>query len=376
MTRRIKSVCVIGAGLAGLACATAAAARGKRVDVFEAAVTPPMLSAHVEVVPNMLRDLVALGVGEECVRAGFAYHDIDVIDCQGRAQFTIPTERLAGPRYPAALGIKHDELHRILANAAADRGAKLHWGCVVSRVERRGDLVRTRLTSGDEATSDLVILAGGAKTQLRAALFPGAELVDDLAQAWWYTLVQRPVELDRPCLILGAAGRKVFMVPVCTDVAGLALIEPFGEAAAATSDSPAAQMRGSLAPFPGLVHSAARQLRSDHPVALRRVRSSLLPAPWHRDHVLAVGECAHSMPPHFGQAGAQALEDATVLADLLANAHDRAALEEAFTERRFERARRVHEIASTAARWDLSPECEADLRELMARLTRTVAQPA
>ena len=44
----------------------------------------------------MLRDLVALGVAEDCIRAGCAYHGIDVIDSRGQVLLQLPTERLAG----------------------------------------------------------------------------------------------------------------------------------------------------------------------------------------------------------------------------------------------------------------------------------------
>jgi hypothetical protein len=38
--------------------------------------------------------------------------------------------------------------------------------------------------------------------------------------------------------------------------------------------------------------------------------------------------------------------------------------------------RRVHEITTTAARWDLQPDSAADLSALRARLAQIVAQPA
>jgi 2-polyprenyl-6-methoxyphenol hydroxylase-like FAD-dependent oxidoreductase len=79
MSRRVQRVCVIGAGLAGLACAVAAAGRGLHVQVFDDADQQTTWRGHVEVVPNMLRDLVALGVGDACVRAGFPFHGVDVL---------------------------------------------------------------------------------------------------------------------------------------------------------------------------------------------------------------------------------------------------------------------------------------------------------
>jgi hypothetical protein len=61
---------------------------------------------------------------------------------------------------------------------------------------------------------------------------------------------------------------------------------------------------------------------------------------------------------------------------LLTHARNAPELAHGFTARRFPRARQVHEMTTTAARWDLEPESTTDLRELSERLSRLVAQPA
>ena len=43
-----------------------------------------------------------------------------------------------------------------------------------------------------------------------------------------------------------------------------------------------------------------------------------LPAPWNRGRVVLIGDAAHACPPTIAQGAAQALEDAVVLAELLA----------------------------------------------------------
>lgn len=375
----VQHACVVGGGLAGLACSIAVASRGVRVDLFDQAHTLPTVPAFVEIVPNMLRDLVPLGVADDCVRAGFAYQGLDVIDRQGRLRLEIPTPRLAGIRYPAALGIEHDELLRILDRRALACGVRMHRGAAVAGMEQFGDAAALRLVSGAAVPTEMVILAAGAGSQLRTSLFPHA--VDrpdltDIAQVWWYALVRRPLALQRATVFVGGAGHKVMVVPVRGDLAGIALIEPARHVDSVASAPPAAYLRKALRQFPGQVQELARQLHDDTPVARRPVYSALLPEPWHHGQVVVVGNAAHSMPPHFGQAGAQALEDAWVLSDLLGSARVGADLAQAFTARRFPRARQIHEIAATAARWDLEPESATDLAELSERLSRLVAEPA
>lgn len=375
----VQHACVVGGGLAGLACSIAVASRGVRVDLFDQAHSLPSASAFVEIVPNMLRDLVALGVGDDCVRAGFAYQGLDVVDRQGRLRLEIPTPRLAGMRYPAALGIEHDVLLRILDRRAQACGVRMHRGAVVTGLEQRGETAAIRLVSGADVPTELVILAAGAGSALRATHFPHAvDLPDltDIAQVWWYALVRRPLALQRATVFVGSAGRKVMVVPVRGDLAGIALIEPEQHGDSVVPTLPAAHLRTALLQFPSLVQELARQLQDDTPVARRPVYSALLPEPWHHGQVIVVGNAAHSMPPHFGQAGAQALEDASVLSDLLASARHASELAQAFTARRCLRARQIHDIAATAARWDLEPESATDLGELSERLSRLVAEPA
>lgn len=375
----VQHACVVGGGLAGLACSIAVASRGVRVDLFDQAHALPTAPAFVEIVPNMLRDLVPLGVADDCVRAGFAYQGLDVIDRQGRLRLEIPTPPLAGMRYPAALGIEHDALLRILDRRAQACGVQMHRGAEVAGMEPRGEAAALRLVSGAEVPTELVILAAGAGSQLRTDLFPHAvDLPDltDIAQVWWYALVRRPLALQRATVFVGSAGHKVMVVPVRGDLAGIALIEPARRCDSVSATLPAAHVRTALLQFPGLVQELARQLHDDTPVARRPVYSAFLPEPWHHGQVIVVGNAAHSMPPHFGQAGAQALEDASVLADLLVRARDAFEVAQSFTARRYLRARQIHEIAATAARWDLEPESATDLAELSERLSRLVAEPA
>ena len=373
MTQRLTRACVIGAGLAGLCCAIAAASRGLRVQLLDESAAPRALAAHIEVVPNMLRDLVAFGVGDDCVRAGFPYRGVDVIDRHGRHLHELPTERLAGPRFPAALGIRHDDLHRLLERAALARGVTLRRAARVQAVHEHAGVAQVAVDGGESVAADLVVLATGAGSELPLALFPHAKPVAELRQAWWYTVLPRPVDLDRPVIACGDAGRRAVLVPVRHDQAGLALSEP---SAPSTGIAAAEHLRRALTSFAPRLRALAPRLDEHTPITLRPARAALLDVPWHRGAVLAVGDCAHALPPHFGQAAAQAVEDARVLADLLDADVSRDRLFDAFERRRAERVRRVHEITTTATRWDLQPDSAADLSLLMERLAQTVAQPA
>jgi 2-polyprenyl-6-methoxyphenol hydroxylase-like FAD-dependent oxidoreductase len=367
----VHRIGVVGAGLAGLACALAASLAGAEVAVFEAAAAPADPPAHVDLVPNLWRDLVALGVGNDCLREGFAYQGTAVADGEGTPTIVWATPALAGPRWPAAVAMRCGRLIRVLADAARSHGVQLHWGRRVSSV----DEVRAalRLEDGGEYRADLLLLATGRDDRL---LRHGPERSPAAAAThhWWTTLLPRPQGLERPTWIVSTGGGKLQLVPVAGDTAGLALAQP--SPLPSRPEDRAAALRRALAAQGPAARALADRLGADIAMAQRAVQPQLLDGAWFRGALLCVGECAHALAPHFGQSAAQALEDATVLGALLRDGLTREALLERFMARRSERARQVFAITRQAARWDFHPVAGTDLGALLSDLGRIVAAPA
>lgn len=345
----VRNVGIVGAGLAGLSAALAASLAGARVEVFEAEARPAMPAAHIEVVPNLLRDLVVLELGASCVRRGFPYQGFAVLDGDGRRHFEIPTPRLAGERYPAALGMVYGDLLALLREAVQSHGAQLHQGV----------LVRDAQEHGAQHGFDLTVVATGRTGD-----------IESLPQQWCHALLPRPAWLNGAAWVVGADRCKAMLVPVDTKRAGVAVLQAAGSAA-----TPAA-LRETLAVQGPLLRKLGAHFNDDTPVLVRPVQSGMLHGAWHEHDVLRIGHGAHVLPPHFGQAAAQCVEDAVVLGALLRERLERGALLERFMARRGERARQVHALATQAARWDLRPVADTDLPALAERLAPLVAQPA
>lgn len=370
----VRDVAIVGAGLAGLACAVAAAAAGARVEVFDRAPALPDPPAHVDIVPNLLRDLGALGLADACVREGFVHQGVRLVDAGSGVQLDLDAPRLAGDRRPAAVGLRFGTLLRLLDDAARRSGARVQWQSRVGGVDAGSG--QLHLADGSRRNADLIVVAAGGHGAPRHELL-GAPGTPEARQHGWYALLPRPPEVDRSTWVVAPGGRKALLVPVSTGCAGVALLQP----AAALKrlrpgDSRAGALRAVLQALPRPLGAIAGHLRDADPVAIRAVCPALLPRPWSRGAVLAVGDCAHSLPPQFGQAAAQSVEDAVVLGEELAAARPRSELLARFEARRFARAERVHAITTQAARWDLEPEADADLRRLHAALMQVVSTPA
>jgi 2-polyprenyl-6-methoxyphenol hydroxylase-like FAD-dependent oxidoreductase len=363
----VHRVGVIGAGLAGLSAALAAARAGCRVELFEARSDAAAPTAHVDVVPNLWRDLVSLGLGAACVRHGFPYQGFVVADDHGRALFEVPSPHLAGKPWPAALGIGCGDLLAVLREAVQAHGVILHAGCTVRDACDEGAITTSE---GARHRVDLAVVASGDVLPRISGLDPRPVPVTPLQQRWCHAVLPRPRGLERSTWVLGRNGLRALLVPVNARQAGVALLRPSDAA------HDAAALRAALALQGPWLSSLAGHWPDDMPVLRRPVSQGVLPGAWHQQGVLRIGRSAHRLPPHFSQAGAQVVEDACVLGDLLRAGMGRSALLDAFMARRGERARRVCALVAQAARWQQQPEAATDLPALAAQLQQCVAKPA
>ena len=363
----IRRVGVVGAGLAGLSAALAAARAGVQVDLFEARPEPASPAAHVDVVPNLLRDLAALGLAEACVRRGFPYRGFAALDGDGRTLFEVPTPHLAGPQWPAALGMVYGDLLGLLRDAARAHGVLLHLGAAVRDASDHGAIVTER---GDRHVVDLAVIASGDRLPALAGALPRPVPEVALPQQWCHALLPRPRSIERATWVIGSPSLRALVVPVDSHRVGVAVLQPAGAAPSA------ATLRATLAGQGRWLRTLAEHWSDDTQVLLRPVSSGVLAGPWHEQGVLRIGRSAHRLTPYFGQAAAQAVEDAVVLGALLREGRERAALLAAFTARRSERARRVNAVTTQAAQWQWQPEAATDLRGLAEQLAPLVAEPA
>ncbi|WP_199423131.1 FAD-dependent oxidoreductase [Actinotalea solisilvae] len=302
---RTRSVAVVGGGIAGLATALALGRDGWSVTVHERAPGLTALGAGLVLGPNAVRALDALGLRAAVRERAFALTGSAVLRPDGRALSRLAASRLAERHGAPVLAVERSALHALLADA------------VGPGVVRCGsDIADATSLAGDH---DLVVAADGIRSRTRATAWPDAAAPSYAGYTAWRAVVHTDTGLTEASETWGHRER-FGVVPVGDDavyVFATATV-PAGRHAhdGATELAELRRRFGAWhAPLPALLDAVDPTTVLRHDVdALPRV-----PASFHRGRTVLVGDAAHAMEPNLGQGAGLALEDAVVLAHVLAD---------------------------------------------------------
>jgi 2-polyprenyl-6-methoxyphenol hydroxylase-like FAD-dependent oxidoreductase len=373
----VRNVLVIGAGLAGPAIAIHLAAAAVAVDLIEIKPTAAALGSGITLQGNALRELRRLGVVDQVCAEGFGFNSVGLRapDTAGSLLAELPDARTGGPDLPATVGIARPELARILIDRSAQCGATVRFG--ISHTALRQDATGVDVVFSDGAVRryDLVVAADGIRSPTRRMLGIAVEPRPN-GMGIWRAFGPRPASVTRTDLIYGGPSYIAGFCPTGADTLYAYIVEDARDRSALTAEQQLATMLDLAAAYHGPWDEIRAGLTEPGLVNYTWFETHIVAAPWNRGRVVLIGDAAHSCPPTLAQGGAQALEDAAVLAELLI---ERPVIDDAlwasFTDRRFERAKTVIEASNRLAQWLLDHE-QGDVPGLAARINALISQPA
>ncbi|MGC3980351.1 MAG: FAD-dependent oxidoreductase [Steroidobacteraceae bacterium] len=373
----VRNALIIGGGIGGLSAAIALAKLGIKTEVAEIHQDWKVYHIGIVVQANFIRAMTALGIADQAVAVGYPFGHVTFQDLHGNHLKTLQSDRLAGPNYPARLGLTRPALHKVLFDAAREAGAQIRQGTSFTHIEQDDTAVHVTFTDGTRGEYDIVIGADGIYSQVRAHLFGTEHQPRFTGQGTWRYNVARPPELTHAinCRGVGLPFGTCGFIPLTQSTGYIWLVQAEPGNPRHPQDQLANIFRDRLNGCTGMVARLRDQIVDASQVVYRPLESLSLPPPWYRGRVILIGDAVHATTPHLGQGSAQAVEDAVVLGELLARNASLPALFDEFMQRRYERCRFIVESSLKIGEWEQHPERAGDAMALTARMLEVVAAP-
>lgn len=337
MSLNATKIVIVGAGIAGLAVARALALRGADVTVLEQAEKIREFGGGLQISPNGFVVLQALGLGSAVSDRSIRAEAVSLRDYRKGEVVRLDLSQLARPSYHF---VHRGDLIQILAESARSAGARIR---LLQKVEAvtPGQPARVTLASGASLEADYVIGADGLHSSTRAALNETGK-PHFTGQVAWRAIVKVEHPMPPVVRVFMAPHRHMVVYPL-RDGCSLNVVA-VQERAAWVAES------WTLRDDPDSLRAAFGDFGAEAQEILHRIDEVYLwglfrhpvAATWCRDGVAILGDAAHPTLPFLAQGANMALEDAWVLADVLAQGE---ALD-SYQDRRRDRAVRVIKAAN------------------------------
>ncbi len=317
-------IAIIGAGIGGLAAAIALVRRGFDVQVFEQARELAEIGAGVQISPNGVRVLSALGL----------MTDIEAIASEPAGKFvrlwstgqewklfdlgSLSRERYGFPY----LTMHRGDLHQVLVKGLrALRPDAIRLGTRITDIRQEGDAVRLFAADQEVSIADFVVGADGVHSQVRQRLFGDDQPRFSGIIAWRGVIEAHklPVHLRKPFGYNWVGpGKHVIHYPVRSGkLVNLVAAVEQTQGWEVESWSQKGTTEDFLRDFSGWhedVHHLIRAVDVPYKWALM-VRDPM--AAWTKGRVTLLGDACHPTLPFMAQGAVMALEDGFLLARAL-----------------------------------------------------------
>ena len=315
------SIAIVGAGMGGLAVAGTLRRTGfTNVRVYEQASGFARIGAGIQMMPNSMKVLRAIGVEERLRRVAFApYSHLNRVWDTGEVTSELPMpESLYGAPY---LCMHRGDLHDALASVVPPE--TIHLGKKVIGLAQAGGGVTLAFADGTHETADLVVGADGVHSTVREiilghqkplnkgrvayrAVFPaslmGGKDIGGSRTKWWGD--------DRHIVIYytTAARSEIYFVTSVPEPLEWMTRESW------SAKGDVKELRAAYAGFHPDVRAVLEACPDCHKWAILE-REPL--KRWSDGRIVLLGDACHPMTPYMAQGAATSIEDAAILARCL-----------------------------------------------------------
>lgn len=310
---------IIGAGIGGLSAAIALQQLGGRVRIFERAPVLKEMGAGIVLAANAMKALEKLGVAEQVRQASAPVKKAEIRTWDGRLIMEMPVHKQAEKYGTYSYLIFRPELQRILFG-------KLAPGTVLldkkfSHFQQTDSNINIVFEDGFSVEAEFLIGADGVHSQVRKSMnvetplrYSGFTAIRGISQ---FVDPRFPVELGGGFEAWGRGKRfgfshlgkgKIFWFAAINTPQGSLLTDKDRKRTALNL------FKGWMQPVEAVIESTMENDILMHEIFDRQPINS-----WTNGRAVLLGDAAHPMLPNLGQGGAQAMEDALVLAHCLKN---------------------------------------------------------
>jgi 2-polyprenyl-6-methoxyphenol hydroxylase-like FAD-dependent oxidoreductase len=310
-----RKVIIIGAGIGGLTAGVALRKIGFEVEILEAAEKLDPIGAGIWMAPNAMQVFKHLGIAGSIIAAGVPLECVSICDSKMRLIQATDLSRTRARFGFTITAIHRGTLQQILLRQFGQEHIRFGHEFQAFATDKQG--VAATCTNRETVRSDILVGADGIHSRVRQELL-GAKPLRYAGQTCWrgvaefaldHTLKAQTMELWGDGVRFGFSEigvRQVYWFAVARSPSGTSI--------------DGAQLKVKLAAifqtFARPVADLIEATNAGH--IIQTDLYDLKPARgWAKENVCMIGDAAHPMTPNFGQGGAQAVEDAYVLANWL-----------------------------------------------------------
>ena len=323
--KRKSRIVIIGGGIGGLTAAVALHQRGFEVEVYERSSKLEEVGAGLQIGPNGVKVLRALGLEKPLNVIAFQpTNQVSIKWDDASLRHRVPLKDIATKEYGAPYMTMHRaHLHGMLIKALPEGVTRLNASCIGA--ETKGDIAVARFADGREVEADVVIGADGIRSAIRAQLF-GADSPRFTEMMCWRCMVPMekvPTKIG-PGLSVDLAHGEYFgwIGPnghvICYPIGDGSVLNIFAghvtDQWVEESWSAPSSQEELLAAYEGWNEALLGMFRNVQYVYKWGIYDRDPVPEWTRGRLTLLGDAAHPTMPTLAQGGNMAIEDGIVLA--------------------------------------------------------------